>query len=77
MLHVICARPGMIRGGRANPLHAAYENGEFTPAQLRDLVGDPNITVIAGGEVLTTDAVDAAEASAGEADGATKKAKGK
>jgi hypothetical protein len=70
-------RPGMHRGGRANPQHAEYQAGDHTPAQMRDLLGDPNFVVIRGGERLTTEMLDAADAfrEAKEAEAATKPSK--
>jgi hypothetical protein len=47
----MCARPGMNRGGRSNPAHAAYEPGEHTPAQLRELIADPHISVVVGDQL--------------------------
>lgn len=57
-------RPGMHRGGRSNPQHAVYEQGDHTLAQFRDLLGDPNMVVILGGERMTLDHVAAIEADA-------------
>ncbi len=57
--HVLSLRPGMHRGGRANPQHAVYQPGDHTPAQFRDLLGDPNFVVITGGERMTAGHVDA------------------
>ena len=51
---VVCANPGMNRGGRSNPLHASYTLGDHTPAQFRDLIADPYCAVIVG-EVMTAD----------------------
>jgi hypothetical protein len=67
-------RPGMHRGGRANPQHEAYQAGDHTPAQFRDLVADPNIVVITGGERMTLDDVAALEAEAAKAAKSSKKA---
>lgn len=61
--HVLSLRPGMHRGGRANPQHAAYVAGDHTPEQFRDLISDPNIVVITGGERLTAAHVDEMEAA--------------
>jgi hypothetical protein len=60
-IHVICHRPGMFRGGRSNPPHAAYEPGDHTPAQLRELLAEPQTTVIHG-DLLTEDMIAALEA---------------
>lgn len=59
-IHVLCHRPGMNRGGRANPRHAAYDFGVHTPAQLRELLAEPEVTVLVG-DVLTEDYVAAIE----------------
>ena len=53
-VHVFCSRPGMFRGGRKNPRHAAYAPDVHTPAELRDLLADPEVTVVIGDE-LTAD----------------------
>ena len=47
-IHVFCARPGMIRGGRENPFHAVYAAGDHTPEQFRELLADPLIAVVSG-----------------------------
>lgn len=62
--HVVCLRPGMHRGGHANPLHAHYEDGDHTVGQLQDLAADPNIVIIHGGERLTLAHLDAMQAEA-------------
>lgn len=61
-VHVICHRPGMHRGGRANPPHAAHDHGVHSPEQLRELLAEPQITVIVG-EKLTEAHVVAIEAA--------------
>ena len=53
MIHIVCFRPGMHRGGRSNPRHATYEAGEHSVEQLRELIDDPEIVVIDGGVVMT------------------------
>ncbi len=65
--HVMCARPGMNRGGRSNPAHAAYEPGAHTPAQLRDLIADPHISVVVGHK-LTEEHIVALEHEAAKAE---------
>lgn len=47
-IHVVCHRPGLHRGGRSNPAHAVYDIGEHTPAQLRELLGEPEVRVVIG-----------------------------
>ena len=66
--HVLSLRPGMHRGGRANQAHAEYVAGDHTPDQFRDLVGDPNIVVITGGERLTHAHVEEMEAAVAKAE---------
>jgi hypothetical protein len=74
-IHVLCHRPGMNRGGRANPRHAAYDFGVHTPAQLRELLAEPEVTVLVG-DVLTEALVAAAEAEAAKTEaGAAKTGK--
>lgn len=60
--HVLSLRPGMHRGGRANPQHAEYVGGDHTPEQFRDLLGDPNIVVILAGERMEAEHVGILEA---------------
>lgn len=62
-VHVFCSRPGMFRGGRENPRHAAYEQGTHTPAHLRELLRDPETTVVIGDE-LTEEQIAAMEKAA-------------
>lgn len=50
-IHVFCSRPGLIRGGFSNPRHAEYDFGHHTQDQLRDLVNEPETTVVIGDEV--------------------------
>jgi hypothetical protein len=61
LLHVICHRPGLVRGGRAHPAWASYEPGAFTLAQLGDLDKEPAITLLIGRQPTAEDL--AAEAS--------------
>ena len=60
--HVLSQRPGMHRGGRANPQYAEYVPGDHSPDQFRDLLGDPNIVVILGGERMEAEHADVMEA---------------
>jgi hypothetical protein len=69
----MCLRPGMHRGGRANPQHTEYQTGDHTPAQFRDLLGDPNIVVITGGERMTIAEVETMEAEAAKTEAAAAK----
>ena len=85
MSHLIiaCHRPGMIRGGRPHPPVQSYTAAEavaaFTPEQLADIVGEPEIVVVIG-ERVAIEQIDAAAAAmadaAAEEARATKKAKG-
>jgi hypothetical protein len=61
--HVTCSRPGMNRGGRSNPAQAPYEQGDHTPAQLRELLADPHTHVLVG-EPMTEAHIAAMEAEA-------------
>ena len=45
---VICTAPGMIRGGRKNPAIAHYALGDYTAAELAEVVADPNFYVVLG-----------------------------
>jgi hypothetical protein len=60
-VHVFCARPGLIRGGRSNPRHAAHDVGTHSPGELRALLAEPEIVVVVG-EVLTEAHIAAIEA---------------
>lgn len=51
----------MHRGGRANPRHAAYDMGEHSPDQLRELLAEPEMTVVIG-DALTEDHIAEIEA---------------
>lgn len=59
--HVLCSRPGLHRGGRANPAHAAYRQGDHTLQQLRALIDEPEIVVVIG-ERMTAEHLAVAEA---------------
>ena len=61
-IHVVCHRPGLIRGGHRNPPHAVHDIGFHTPEQLRELIAEPEITVISG-DLLTEADIAAIEAS--------------
>ena len=76
-LHVVCHRPGLIRGGRPNPAHAVYSHGDITPEQLAELASEPQITLIVGRTLSDDDLAALAEIVAErKADEATdKKAK--
>lgn len=72
-IHVFCHRPGMNRGGRSNPRHAAYDFGVHTPAQLRELLAEPEVTVLVGDALTEADiAAMELEADVKKAEGATK-----
>lgn len=45
---IVCRRPGMIRGGSAHGPVATYARSAFTHAQLADIVGEPEMTVVVG-----------------------------
>lgn len=45
---IVSRRPGIIRGGMRHPAVAAHAPGAFTPEQLVDIVGEPEITVVVG-----------------------------
>ena len=62
-IHVFCARPGMFRGGRENPVHAAYPVGDHTPEQLREMLADPQITMVTG-EAVTEEFIASMESGA-------------
>lgn len=51
-LTIACARPGLIRGGVRHPFLASYPADAFSPAQLRELLAEPALAVIVGGEPL-------------------------
>jgi hypothetical protein len=57
------SNPGMHRGGHANPAHKAYETGDHTPEELRELLACPHHTVVIG-ELLTEAHVAAIEEAA-------------
>lgn len=53
-LIIVNRRPGMIRGGKAHPAVAEHLTGAFSHAQWADIVGEPEMTVVAG-HVVTKD----------------------
>ena len=61
-LHVICHRPGMHRGGRTNPKHAAYDLGDHSPEELAALRAEPEITLIVGDLLTDEHAAEGAKA---------------
>jgi hypothetical protein len=76
-LHIVCMRPGgMNRGGRRHDRHAVHSLADFTPAQLREMLAEPDL-VLLGGVVLTEDYIGELEAEAQTKAGAkAAKAKG-
>lgn len=48
---VFCASPGLRRGGCAHPFSWTYEAPEFTEAQLRAIVAEPDIVVVIGRQI--------------------------
>ena len=50
-LIIVNRRPGMIRGGKAHPAVAEHLTGAFSHAQWADIVGEPELTVVAGAVV--------------------------
>ena len=71
--HVICSRPGLNRGGRSNPPHAAYQVGDHTPEQLRDLLQEPATHVIIGEEMTEAHVAEIEARLAAAAEAAEKK----
>lgn len=66
-LHIVCLRPGgMNRGGMRHVGHARHSAAQFTPEQMRELVGEPDLVLIAGGERLTPAHLDAKAAAPGK-----------
>jgi hypothetical protein len=61
-LHICCVRPGLMRGGVRHPRHAVHAADAFTAAQIAELLAEPALTVILGGQVATAAAVAAAAA---------------
>jgi hypothetical protein len=52
MLHVLCARPGLIRGGVSHPSVQAHRMGAFTRAQLDEMLAEPAIAIVVGHRVM-------------------------
>jgi hypothetical protein len=52
----------MNRGGARHDKHMLYALEAFTPEQLREMIADPDIVLIHGGEELTEANVAAIEA---------------
>jgi hypothetical protein len=61
-LIIVNRRPGMIRGGRSHPPVASYSAAEavaaFSPEQLADIAGEPEMTVVVGEEVAVEQAAE-------------------
>lgn len=60
---ITCTRPGLIRGGVRHPKSAQHKLEAFTPAQLREMLAEPELHLTLGRPLLAGD-VDAIEASA-------------
>ncbi len=54
-LIVLCARPGLIRGGHAHPAMTSHAPGAFTEAQLREMLAEPAIRIAFGSQILAED----------------------
>ncbi len=52
---VVCRRPGLIRGGLRNGVCDRYDAGTLAPAQLAELVAEPEITVVLGSVITAED----------------------
>jgi hypothetical protein len=53
-LHIVCLRPGgMNRGGLRHDRHQVHQLGSFTPVQLREMLAEPELALILGGDALT------------------------
>ncbi len=62
LLHIVCLRPGGLnRGGTRHERHAAHGPGAFAPAQLREMLAEPDLVLIQGGSLLTEGHVAALE----------------
>ena len=60
-LHITCSRPGgIIRGGIRHEPHAAHDVAAFTPVQLREMLAEPELSLVIG-EKFTAAHVDAIE----------------
>ena len=62
-LHIVCLRPGgMNRGGARHDRHQVHAADAFSPLQLREMMADPELVLILGGDALTEAHVAAMEA---------------
>ena len=59
-LVIVCNRPGLIRGGVRHPQAEIHDLGRFSPAQLRDMLAEPELTLVVGTRLTLSD-VDEAE----------------
>ena len=50
-LLVLCTRPGLIRGGQANPALASYPPDAFSDVQLGELLREPAISLVYGAQI--------------------------
>ena len=73
LLTIVCHREGgMIRGGVRHGRVAEHMVTRFTPDQLRELIAEPNITVVVGRPLTSVDIAQIEEARAAEAKAATR-----
>lgn len=72
-LTIVCHREGgMIRGGVRHGRVAEHLVGRFTPDQLRELIAEPNITVVVGRPLTSVDIARIEEERAAEAKAETR-----
>ncbi len=68
VLHIVCMRPGGFwRGGKRHEGHQLHEIGDFTSAQLREMIAEKDLALILGGETLLdthAEAIERAEKAA-------------
>lgn len=64
MLSIACSRPGLIRGGVRHPRQEMHLLGRFTPDQLREMLAEPELSLVIGRPLTAADiaAIEAAGA---------------
>ena len=67
-LHTVCFRPGgMNRGGQRHERLKTFKEGTFSPEQVRELLNEPEIALISGGEVMGAKHLEEVEAQIAQA----------
>jgi hypothetical protein len=55
LITVVCHRPGLIRAGKRHPKVESYLVTQFTADQLREMLAEPELTIVVGHPLTTAD----------------------